>query len=29
MNWYGPDQEALYRDLKAHVLDAFFDLKES
>ena len=29
MNWYGPDQEALYRDLKDHVLDAFFDLKES
>lgn len=28
MNWYGPNQEAMYRDLKDHVLGAFFGNKK-
>ncbi len=28
MNWYGPNQEALYRDMKDHVIAAFFGNKK-
>ena len=27
MNWYGPNQEAMYRDLKDHIVSAFFGMK--
>jgi len=23
MNWFGPNQEAMYRDIKDHILNAF------
>ncbi len=28
MNWHGPNQEAMYRDLKDHILNAFFGVKK-
>ena len=29
MNWYGPNQEAMYRELKDHILTAFLNMKQA